>query len=336
MAQWNISSFNLPLKVNWKIARGSLTEKTNLIVSYKEGTFEGKGEVAFITHGPLTPEAVQETFQEFQKQVPKDLNGLDHMLEVLHQEELQEELPANLRFGIESAYVDFLAQLMEDKVHRVLGRREVNNIPTSYSLPHMAPEEVDEFLKKYDLVRFPSLKIKVVGPDDVAFVREVAKDFKGPLRIDGNEGFKNAGEALEFMDHLKDLNIEFIEQPLSHNDFDECVRLREKSPFLIMADESLGDGSVVDDLQRAFHGVNVKLQKAGGYIKALNQLREARTLGLKTMLGCMIETSLGINAAMQIAHGVDYFDLDGFLHLEKDPFNLVYEEKGKLFYGFSH
>lgn len=332
MSKWNIEAINLPLKVNWKIARGSLNQKTNLIVSYKEGTFEGKGEVAFITHGPVTPEDVTGQFEDFKKNVPKELNGLDHMMEVLHSESLY----PNLRFALECAYVDFLAQLMEDKVHRVLGRREVNNIPTSYSLPHMEPSDVDDFLKTHNLLRFPALKIKVIGPQDVDFVREVAKDFSGPLRLDGNEGFKDAQEALEFCEAIKDLNVEFFEQPLSHKDFDECVRLREKSPFLLMADESVGDGSVVDDLQRAFHGVNVKLQKAGGYIKALNQLREARALGMKTMLGCMIETSLGISAAMQIAHGVDFFDLDGFLHLEKDPFNLVYEEKGHLFYGFSH
>ena len=103
---------------------------------------------------------------------------------------------------------------------------------------------------------------------------------------------------------------------------------------MIFADESVQDGRIIDDFQLGFHGINVKLSKAGGYYKAQRQLKEARELGLKTMLGCMVESSLGISCAMNIAHGVDYFDLDGFLLLKEDPMKLVYEEMGKLY--FSH
>ncbi len=327
---WSIEELHLPLKINWKIVRWSLAEKNNLVVTFKEGPFSGRGEVAFITHGEITPAQVLEYFNEFISFVPPDLNGLDHLTEVLEEASEELGLPPNLRFAIEAAYVEFLSKLMEDGVSRVLGVRDIHHIQTSYSLPHMEPSGVDDFLKKHDLLRFPFLKIKVIGPEDVEYVREVAKDFKGPLRLDGNEGFSSADEALKFCHEIKDLNIEFFEQPISHQNFDECVKLREKSPFLLMADESLQDRAVVDDFQRAFHGVNVKLQKAGGYIKALRQLREARRLGLKTMLGCMIETSLGISCAMNIANGVDFYDLDGFLHLEKDPFGLVYEDKGSI------
>ena len=68
----------------------------------------------------------------------------------------------------------------------------------------------------------------------------------------------------------------------------------------------------------------------------MKQIRDARELGIKTMLGCMIESTLGISSALNLAFGVDYFDLDSFLFLEKDPFGLVTEEKGRLFYSFMH
>lgn len=327
---WHLDELHLPLKVNWKIARGSVQEKINLLVTFKEGSFSGRGEVAFLTHGGLTAESVKKSFQEFCEFAPPDLNGLDHLTEILESATEEMNLPPNLRFALEAAYVEFLSKLMEDQVPRVLGVRDVHNIATSYSLPHMDPTEVGEFMNTHDLSRFPFLKIKVIGEEDIDLVREIAKEFSGPLRIDGNEGFTDASEALRFCEELKGLNIEFLEQPISHKNFDECVRLREKSPILLMADESLQDRAVVDDFQKAFHGVNVKLQKAGGYIKALRQLREARQLGLKTMLGCMIETSLGISCALNIAHGVDFYDLDGFLHLKEDPFNLVYEDKGLI------
>jgi L-alanine-DL-glutamate epimerase-like enolase superfamily enzyme len=332
MGNWTIEKINLPLKVNWKIARGSLKEKTNMVVTFREGKLEGKGEVAFTTHGEVSVSDVEEAFEEFQNRVPKDINGLENMLEELH----KENIPSNLRFALESSYVHFLAELMEDQPSRVLGVREVNNLPTSYSIPHMEVGEVENFFNTHNLSRFPSIKLKVIGADDVALVRKVGELYKGALRIDGNEGFKSSLEVLEFCNHLKDLNIELLEQPLSHKDFDECVKLREKSPFLLIADESLQDGPVVDDFQRAFHGVNIKLQKAGGYFKAMNQMREARALGLKTMLGCMIETSLGISSAMQIAYNVDFLDLDGFLHLKEEPFGLAFEDNGHLFYSFSH
>jgi L-alanine-DL-glutamate epimerase-like enolase superfamily enzyme len=332
---WHLDELHLPLKINWKIARGALQEKTNFLVTFKEGSFSGRGEVAFLTHGELTPEVIKQSFSDFLDFVPGDLNGLDHLTEVLERATEEINLPSNLRFALEAAYVEFLSKLMEDHIPRVLGVRDVHNISTSYSLPHMKAAEVKEFLHNHQLLRFPFLKIKVIGAEDVDFVREVAKDFSGPLRLDGNEGFKNAAEAMLFCEEIKDLNIEFFEQPISHENFDECVLLREKSPFLLMADESLQNRTVVDDFQRAFHGVNVKLQKAGGYIKALRQLREARQLGLKTMLGCMIETSLGISCALNIAHGVDFYDLDGFLHLKEDPFNLVYEDKGFILQSHS-
>jgi glutamate racemase len=74
--------------------------------------------------------------------------------------------------------------------------------------------------------------------------------------------------------------------------------------------------------------------KSGGYLKGLKQIRQAKILGLKTMLGCMIETSLGISSALNISSGVDYLDLDGFLLIKKDPFNILTEENGKIFFSF--
>ena len=76
------------------------------------------------------------------------------------------------------------------------------------------------------------------------------------------------------------------------------------------------------------------MMKAGGYLRAIKQLRQAKSLGLKTMLGCMVETSLGISSALNIAGGVDYFDLDGCLLIKEDPYKLISEENGKIFYSY--
>lgn len=328
-SSWSLNSKILPLKVNWSISRGSLLEKENLFVTFKDDGLEGIGEIAFLTHGELSVGEVRDQFEDFRSMVPGLINGLDDLTGILG----RLEIPNSLRFAIESAYVHYLAQLMESTQQRVLGVREVSRIATSHSVPIMKAEDVRDYIEKHQLNRFHCLKVKVKEYNDYELIQEVVKSYDGKIRIDGNECFSEAQEVLDFTEELLGLPIEFIEQPLPRFAHEEAIKLRERSRVMLMADEAIQDGPIVDDYQKMYHGVNVKLMKAGGYIKALNQLREARLLGMKTMLGCMVETSLGISSAMNIGHGVDFFDLDGFLLLEKDPYQLVYEEKGMLYYS---
>jgi len=328
---WSLEVRKLPLKVNWSISRGSISEKENIFITFRDDKLEGMGEVAFITKGELSLADVEEAFEQFKEIIPSTINGLDHLTALLG----SLELPSALRFAIESAYVHYLSQVMESTRQRVLGVREVSKILTSHSVPIMPVEEIGSYLKTNNLTRFHSLKVKVGKFDDHRVVEKIAELYKGAIRIDGNEAFSEAKEVLSFCEALKSLPIEFLEQPLAANNHEEAFLLREQTKVMLIADESVQSGPIVDDFQKMFHGVNIKLMKAGGYIKAMNQLREARALGLKTMLGCMIETSLGISSAMNIAHGVDFFDLDGFLFLEKDPFNLIYEENGVLYYSYN-
>lgn len=329
MAKWSITKLRLPLNMNWKISRGETHEKVNLLITFKEDNLEGRGEVAFLTGKGPTPEELISAFEDFIEFGPKVINGLDDLTAILE----NYDFPPNLRTACEQAYVDYLAQVMDDIPQRVLGIREVSNIHTSFSIPHLKASEVEAFIMERNLNRFQLLKIKMVDSNDLDFIRECHKHFSGELRIDGNECFQTAAEAMSFFKECEDLPIQFLEQPIDHLCFDECIKLREKSPFMIFADESIQDGRVIDDFQLGFHGVNIKLAKCGGYFKAMNQLKEARELGLKSMLGCMVESTLGISHALNIAHGFDYFDLDGFLLIKEDPFQLLYEEKGSIYYS---
>jgi L-alanine-DL-glutamate epimerase-like enolase superfamily enzyme len=106
--------------------------------------------------------------------------------------------------------------------------------------------------------------------------------------------------------------------------------LKKTCPFDLIADESIEDQGDFDFLKTQFHGVNMKLMKAGGYLNGLKILNSAREKGLKTMVGCMIESSLGIYSAYNLASNVDYLDLDGFIIIKDDPFNLLVEENGYI------
>lgn len=331
MIKWTLEELELPLKFVWKIARGSKTHSHLFFVQVQDESLQGRGEISFNVRYGETPELIRECFARFVKTVPPQLKSVEELIHHLE----EGDYPLSFRFGVESAFVHFLAMLVEKPVSNLLGVRGLNSLYTSFSIPMMDPGEVKAFIDEHQLTRFRSIKIKVGDESAFEMVKQVQKYYQGNLRIDANEAWTDPDEVIRYVDKLgEDCPIEFMEQPLKSHCHDEYLYLKDRSPVDIMADESILSGDVTEYHRDRFHAVNIKLMKSGGYFKAIKQLKAARELGLRTMLGCMVETSLGISSAMNIAHGVDYFDLDGFLFLKKDPYQLVSEEKGKIF--FSH
>ncbi|MBK24979.1 MAG: hypothetical protein CME70_13360 [Halobacteriovorax sp.] len=333
MLNWTIEKIDLPLRYTWKIAHGSTNTKTQYFVTVECDGLSGKGEVALSTRLQESDSLVENGFKKFMEADPSKFTTLEELLKVVG----SIDLPNSLKFGIESAFVHYLANLSEQSVHQVLGLNTLNTVNTGYSLPILETGEISEFVKKHNLDRFHALKIKVDQNNAVEKVKELAKVFRGNLRIDANESFENADQVIKFIEDLgPNMPIEFLEQPMPADKHEDYLYLFDKSEVDIMGDESVTSTDITEYHAERFHAVNIKLQKAGGYLKAMKQIREARELGIKTMLGCMVETSLGISCALNLAFGVDYFDLDSFLFLEKDPFELVTEEKGRLFYSHFH
>ena len=160
--------------------------------------------------------------------------------------------------------------------------------------------------------------------------------YSGWIRLDANEAFSDPHEFLKVAESLRSFRIQFIEQPLPAEHADDYLMIKGRCPFPLFADESVTDKEVTSFYKERFHGVNIKLMKSGGVYKAMGQLKAARALGLKTMLGCMVETSLGISWALHLASLADFFDLDGHLLLATDPFNLIQEDEGKLIWPEYH
>ena len=175
------------------------------------------------------------------------------------------------------------------------------------------------------------LKLKVGGPDDkqnLAALRAVAK--KKPVRVDANEGWKTKEDALRQIEWLAaDGHVQFVEQPMpATTDPKDLIWLKERSPLPIMGDESYLFAGDVDLCAECYHAVNVKLVKAGGISGAQEALEAARKAGLKTMLGCMIESSVLITAAAHLAELTDNLDLDGNLLVTNDPYVGATAERG--------
>jgi L-alanine-DL-glutamate epimerase-like enolase superfamily enzyme len=178
------------------------------------------------------------------------------------------------------------------------------------------------------------LKIKVNQAEGLELLREVAHVLPGhALLVDGNEAWPDADAVLQFLERaaaLPGLNLRFLEQPLPAAFADHYRYLQPRSLVPLLADESVTDTADFADIAQQFHGVNVKLMKAGGYRRGIELLRNTRAHGLMPMLGCMVETSVGIAAAMQISALADVHDLDGFLIVKDEPFGLVTEAAGLL------
>ena len=201
-----------------------------------------------------------------------------------------------------------------------LGFTEAKHL-TSFSIGIDKPEVIR--CKVLEAAEYPVLKLKVGGPDDarnLAALREAAP--RKPVRVDANEAWKKKEEALKKIEWLaSDGHIEFVEQPMPATaDPKDLVWLKKRSPLPIMADESYLSVKDVRHCAECFHAVNVKLVKTGGVTGACAALQAARKAGLKTMIGCMIESSVLISAGAHLAELADYLDLDGNLLVTNDPF----------------
>jgi len=201
-----------------------------------------------------------------------------------------------------------------------LGFKEGKHI-TSFSIGLAQPDIIRK--KVAEAEHYPVLKLKVGSPNDrenLAALRAVAP--KKTVRVDANEGWKTKEEALRQIEWLaKDGHIEFVEQPMHANtNAADLAWLKSRSPLPIMADESYSSALDVDHCAQCYHAVNVKLVKTGGISGAYEALRVARKAGLKTMIGCMIESSILISAAAHLAELTDYLDIDGNLLITNDPY----------------
>jgi len=177
---------------------------------------------------------------------------------------------------------------------------------------------------------FPVLKIKVGLDTDEATIAAVRSVTAKPLRVDANEGWKDKEEAVRKINWLEKQGVEFIEQPMPAAMLEETRWVHSRVHIPIIADEACLHPADIPKLVGAYDGVNVKLDKCGGILEAWRMIQVARSLGLKTMLGCMISSSVSVTAAAHLSPLVDYADLDGNLLIANDPYSGVQVERGKL------
>ncbi len=328
MLHWQIEKVLLELKYTWKISRNASDEKINLVVEVADGDFKGLGEAAPNIRYNETPEELIKQFEEFRSHKSEEITSLDQLTDCLSQLTVSNAL----RFAIESAFVHYISSKERKSVFKFLEVGEPVPGSTSYSIPIMEIGEMKDFYNQNQLHRFPFIKIKVNAETGSEAIKYVSRFCSQPLIIDANEAYTDVEACIYFFEKIKKKKVEFIEQPMPASMIEESVYLKKYSPFNLFADESITHEADFSVLRKMFDGINVKLMKAGGYYNGIRLLREAKENNMQTMIGCMVETTLGISSAMNLSSLADYVDLDSFLLLKKEPFGLVEETNGELLF----
>lgn len=308
---------HLDLKVNWKLSRNSTTFKENFIVHLEEGAKHFLSEIAPNIRYGETPDSILEQFEKYLSLKDYSLESLDRM-----------SLHHSLRFGLESVLLSRMASNEGKDLGSYLGLPPTKNVATSFSMPIIPINEIKDYLAP--ISRFDSLKIKVNAETGEEMLQEIRKHTSKKLRVDANEGWKDLDSFVRFQESLKGMNIELIEQPFPSIMKAEYKELKKLTPYKLLADESIEDAANFAELAEQFHAVNIKLMKTGSLIKARDLILEAKKYAMTSMMGCMIETTIGISYGMLFSGMVEYVDLDGFLLIKDEPFRLVNETEGIL------
>jgi L-Ala-D/L-Glu epimerase len=185
--------------------------------------------------------------------------------------------------------------------------------------------------KLHEMPGWPIYKIKLGTDDDLAILRELRRHTDATFRVDANCGW-TPEQTIDLSAAMKEMGVEFIEQPLPAEDVEGARRAFEHSVLPLVADESCLPEEDVDRCAGCFHGINIKLVKCGGLAAARRMIKRARELGLKVMVGCMTESTVGISALAQLLPLLDYVDMDGAVLLASDIATGVRLVRGKCIY----
>ncbi len=319
----NLLEFDLPLKHTFTISRGSVSVQTTLIVELEHRGLRGYGEATTNTYYGVTIQNMVRALEEVRADVEawdgEDPGGL---WDSLHPRMSESSFA---QCALDQAAYDLWGKLHGKPVYELWGLEPVNLPVSNFTI---GIDQLDVMVAKLQEVPdWPVYKIKLGTADDLAIIRRLREETGAVFRVDANCGW-SAEETLERAAALADLGVEFIEQPLPADRWDDMLRVYAGSPLPLIADESCLVPADVDRCQGHFHGVNIKLTKCGGLTPARRMIQRAKELGLKVMVGCMTESTVGISAIAQLLPLLDYVDMDGAALLAEDIAGGVVVQKG--------
>jgi L-alanine-DL-glutamate epimerase-like enolase superfamily enzyme len=317
---------NLPFRYPFTISKGTKTHQPTFIVELEHFGFKGYGEAPAITYYNIPVEKMQADLEQKKQFVEKfafsDPERYWHYLHHL--------FPMNpfLVCALDMAGWDIYGKIKRKQLHELWGLDTAAAPLTDFTI---GIDSVEMMVKKMQEKPWPIYKIKVGTENDIELVTALRGHTDAVFRVDANAGW-TLEEALQKIPILKDLGVEFVEQPLAKDNWDGMKILYDQSPLPLIADEACVAESDVQKCHGHFHGINIKLTKCSGITPARRMITEAKKLCMKVMVGCMNESSIGTAAIAQLAPMLDYVDMDGPLLLSEDIARGVDFDYGKIIY----
>ena len=322
-----LRSFELPLRHEFRIAYGSSTMQSSVLVELEHDGHRGYGEATKSAYYGVTIDGMIEVIESARGVI----EAADPCRPELLWEELQAALPDApfAQCAVDCAAYDLWGKLLGEPVWKLWGLDTATCPVSNYTI---GIDTIEVMLAKMDeFPGWPVYKIKLGTKEDIEIIRALREHTDAKFRVDANCGW-TADETIRNAPILKELGVEFIEQPLPADAWEDMKRVHDESVLPVIADESCRIESDVAECDGYFHGVNVKLTKCGGLTPGRRMILDARRRGLKVMVGCMVESSVGIAAIAQVLPMLDYVDMDGALLLNGDVAEGVTIEKGHVIY----
>ncbi|NJM94273.1 MAG: hypothetical protein HC842_06080 [Cytophagales bacterium] len=307
-------TYELTLRQTLQLAHSSRATTPAAYLQLEQDRTIGWGEVTFI---PYRTERL-----EHLKQIAKSLSPVQEWSLGYLADYLQKLRATFPDFPASVAAVDMALHQMlafkQDKTIAALYNLMPDTKPSSFTIGICSKEEMKQLVAQAPQAKY--FKLKVSEQSMAKMIGDFMSVCLKPFTVDANQGFADRSKALDWCYRLNGLGVAYFEQPFAAADWEAHQWLKERSPVPIIADESFQTVADLNQVKRAFHGVNIKLGKCGGLAPAYQSLRQAREAGLKTLLGCMSESSLGMGAAQNLGTLADWVDLDGAWLNTNDPF----------------
>ena len=322
-----LREYNLKLKHTFTISRESIDFQPSLIVELQNEGFSGFGEATSNPYYKTTVPVMMQDLEKIRNLIESTTNETPEDFWAKIHPYLTHDMFALC--ALDMAYNDLYARQKGKKLYDLWNYTIEKNPLTDYTI---GIASIEKMVEKMQELPWPIYKIKLGTKEDIAIVTELRKHTNAIFRIDANCSW-DVEETINNAVQLKKLGVEFLEQPLKADNWDGHKEVFKHSVLPIIADESCIIEEDVTKCHNHFHGVNVKLVKCGGLTPGRRMIQEAKKLGLKTMVGCMTESTVGISAIAQLLPQLDYVDMDGGLLLAEDIATGVTIDFGKISYS---
>ncbi|QHT71375.1 dipeptide epimerase [Rhodocytophaga rosea] len=318
--------FALPLRHTFTISYDSRDVQETLIVELQKDGQSGYGEATSNPYYGVTIESMMAVLDNIRPLIENYSFDTPESFWAFMQPYLKEHSFAQC--ALDMAAQDLYGKLQGKPLYQLWGLQAEGVPLTNYTI---GIDSIEKMASKMKEMPWPLYKIKLGTKDDVAIIKELRKHTDAVFRVDAN-GAWGVEETINNARIFATLNVEFIEQPLKAGNLEGMKQVYQLSVLPVIADESCIEEADVQKCYGHFHGINIKLVKCGGLTPARRMIAQARELGMKVMVGCMTESSIGISAIAQLSPLLDYVDMDGALLLKEDIATGVTIQDGKVAY----